>query len=132
MSKVDLDLDKKCWEAASKAGAVAWRNNQGLATYGRVKVKYGVGKGGSDYLGFVPVPVECLPRGMVVPVFLALEVKPRGASWRPGQKDFLRKIAHHPCGAKGIAVVGRDPKQVEQVLIAASEGVHPWGEVVGL
>lgn len=48
----ETDLLHAIHEAVVRTGrALIWRNNGGVATYGRAKVRYGLGVGGADLVG---------------------------------------------------------------------------------
>lgn len=82
-------------QAMESSGCKLFRNNRGLAKYGRFWVKYGVGPNGSgDFLGFLPVRITPEMVGHYVAVFVSAETKrPNGASYDDKQfewRDFVR------------------------------------------
>ena len=86
---------------------VCWfRNNSGVADYGGMRVRYGLGgvPGSADWIGIV----LCGPdRGR----FIAVELKVRPRKATPEQLQFLRRVRR----AGGIGVVAY---RVEDVLSA--------------
>lgn len=79
MKVKESSLFKECIAAANHCGATVYRNNQGAFRDSRGQwVRYGVGNGGSDLLGYTR-------DGR----FLALEIKV--PNWKPsGQKENER------------------------------------------
>ena len=106
--------------ALSRVGAVLFRNNQGLAWYGERRdqpVKYGLGTGTGDLIGWTPVVVTQDMVGKTLPVFTNIEVKrPVGGRPRPEQKNF-DEVVRRAGGLSGfarsvedaLAIVGKKP-----------------------
>lgn len=70
-----------------------WRNNRGVAQYGNLTVKYGVGpKGGADWLGYKRVYVTQAMVGTSLAVFVAIEAKRPGVKTRDDQQAFLDMV----------------------------------------
>ena len=87
--------------AASKMGALVWRNNTGMLRNERGHpVFYGLCKGSSDLIG------------MFKGRFLALEVKMPGKKPTPEQQLFIDTVNKHG----GIGAVITDPAQLEGIL----------------
>lgn len=90
--------------------ALLWRNNTGLATYGRAKVKYGLGVGGADLVGLVR------PSGRA----FALEVKTPAGRLSAEQQAWHRAWAE----AGGFVACVRS---VEEALKALEEATRDDG-----
>ena len=92
--------------ALSRAGAVVWRNNVGLAWYGKnreIPVKYGLCNGSSDLIGFIPVLITPEMVGRTIAAFVAIECKkPAGSRRTDEQKNFVR-VVHGAGGMAGFA-----------------------------
>ena len=82
--------------ALSRAGATMLRNNQGLAWYGTNRdqpVKYGLGVGTGDLVGWTPVVVTVDMVGQTLAVFTSVEVKrPKGGHRTDEQKNFVELV----------------------------------------
>lgn len=82
--------------ALSRAGAKMFRNNVGLAWYGKNKdqpVKYGLASpGGSDLIGWTPIEVTEDMVGTTIAVFTAVEVKRPGGHKTPEQHNFVEQV----------------------------------------
>lgn len=82
--------------ALSRAGATMHRNNQGIAYYGAKRdqvVKYGLGVGTSDLIGWTPVVVTPDMVGKTVAVYTAVEVKsPSGGHEREEQRGYIKLV----------------------------------------
>jgi hypothetical protein len=122
----ETPLSRRILLAASAAGARLWRNNQGVAVYpDGSRTRYGVGDGGSDYIGYVLVPSGRVRR----PVFAAVEVKTATGKLRDNQRMYLEGVARDG----GLAIVARDPDEVRRLVSAASDGDESvLGKVHGL
>lgn len=80
----ETDIMRAIHEAVVCTGrALLWRNNTGLATYGRAKVAYGLGVGGADLVGVLR------PSGRA----FALEVKTPTGRLSPEQRAWHRAWA---------------------------------------
>lgn len=87
---LEANVSPQIVQAMEAAGCTLWRNNKGVARYGERWVAYGVGKGGSDHIGFLPVRVTEAMVGHVIAVFVAAESKrPKGAEYHKDQIDFI-------------------------------------------
>jgi hypothetical protein len=103
MSKNSLseaDVSPQIVQAVQATGCQIWRNNAGVCKFGPRRVRYGVGKGGSDHLGYLPVRVTESMVGHILAVFVAVESKrPKGAEYQQDQIDFIANVRN----AGGIA-----------------------------
>lgn len=87
--------------AASKFGGRLFRNNSGVAFHkDGSAVRYGVGLGGSDCIGWFPVK----RRDEIFAVFTAVEIKDERHKPSPEQDRFLRNVNM----SGGIGVWGHD------------------------
>lgn len=94
----EKDLINRILIAISEHGGRAWRNNSGVAEYeGGAKVRYGVGKGGSDIIGITKDGK-----------FLAVEVKTGKLKLSPTQAVFLKTI-------NSLGGIGIEARSVEDV-----------------
>ena len=99
----EADVSPEIRLALSRAGATLFRNNQGLAWYGAARdqpVKYGLGVGTGDLIGWVPVVITPDMVGKTIAVFTSVEIK-RPVGGRPAdeQKNFILRV----CEAGGFA-----------------------------
>ena len=95
--------------ALSAAGSVALRNNVGAYTdpkTGRV-IRYGLGVGSSDLIGWTPVVVTADMVGQTLAVFTACEVKTAIGKPTPHQLNFIAQVLRAG-GFAGIARSGAD------------------------
>lgn len=75
------DILRAIHDAVAITGrALLWRNNTGLATFGRARVRFGLGVGGADLVGVLR------PRGRA----FALEVKTETGRLSPEQRAWHR------------------------------------------
>lgn len=103
--KSEADIQRACMIAASKLGAIVWRNNTGmLRNSNGIPVKYGLCKGSSDIIGIY--------RGR----FLAIEVKTPKGRVSKEQENFIDIVNK----AGGIAFVARHPDDVINFLTNVS------------
>lgn len=116
----ETDLLREFMLLGSEAGARLFRNNVGVA-YRKdgVPVKFGLCKGSSDLIGWVPVTIRPGHVGARLAVFVALEVKhpTRGAATAE-QLNFLNQVA----AAGGIAILSRYPSDSAGILNQATVG----------
>ena len=95
--------------ALSRAGVVAFRNNVGQYTDPKTgrPIRYGLGTGSSDLIGWTPVLVTPDMVGKTLAVFTACEVK--GPSGRPteAQLNFITQVLR----AGGFAGIARSPDE---------------------
>jgi len=111
--------------AATRAGAVLFRNNCGIAFYPAGQaVRFGLCEGSSDLIGFLSVPVSSLPLGSTVAVFVAVEVKaPGGRTARKRwvkQANFLDRVRE----AGGIGIVAASVEDLDVGLAKYKKGVR--------
>lgn len=114
MREADIQADIRV--ALSQYGARAFNNSVGMAYTedGRV-VKYGLCKGSSDLIGWVPIEITEDMVGKTVAVFLANEVKgPKGRPTKE-QLNFIQAVTQ----SGGIAAVVRSEGE-------AIEGIETW------
>lgn len=96
----ESDVSPQIIQAVEATGCQIWRNNRGACKYGSRWVKYGVGDGGSDHIGYLPVRITQNMVGEIIAVFVAIESKrPIGADYQKNQIDFIANIQ----AAGGIA-----------------------------
>lgn len=86
--------------------ALLWRNNGGVATYGRAKVRYGLGVGGADLVGVLR------PCGRA----FALEVKTTSGRLSAEQKAWHRAWS----GAGGFVACVRSVDEALEALERAA------------
>ena len=102
--------------ALSRAGSVMLRNNQGLAWYGPNRdqpVKYGLGVGTGDWIGWTSVVVTPDMVGQKLAVFTSVEVKrPIGGRVKPEQENFIKVVL----AAGGYAGVARSPEDALMII----------------
>jgi hypothetical protein len=102
--------------ALSRAGAVMFRNNIGLAWYGEKRdqpVKYGLGEGTGDLIGWVTVEVTPDMVGQRLAVFSSIEVKrPIGGRATKEQENFILVVR----AAGGYAGVARSPEEAVAII----------------
>lgn len=104
----ETEILRAIHEAVVRTGrALLWRNNTGLATYGRAKVAYGLGVGGADLVGVLR------PSGRA----FALEVKTPTGRLSAEQKAWHRAWA----GAGGFVACVRS---VDEALQALERATH--------
>ncbi len=97
----ETDLVRRCMMAASKCGAVVWRNNTGAYKdkAGRL-VRYGLCVGSSDIIGIY--------EGR----FIAIECKVGNAKLTKEQEIFIEAVKNQG----GVAFVARSEDDVKKVL----------------
>lgn len=97
-------------EAVLRTGRVLlWRNNTGLATFGRARVPFGLGLGGADLVGALR------PHGR----FFALEVKTDAGRLSAEQRAWHRAVS----AAGGFVACVRSVEEALRALEEASNGV---------
>jgi hypothetical protein len=89
---VDVANDKK---------TELFRNNVGVLKSGVRWVRFGLGKGSSDYIGYTTIKITEAMVGKNVAVFVACEVKRVGGKTTPEQDAFMNKVNK----AGGVAFV---------------------------
>lgn len=123
--------------ALSRAGVTAFRNNVGRAWMGQATrithtltitlypgdvvirdgrpVEFGLCKGSSDAVGWLPYIVQERDVGRPVAVFTVAETKsPRGVA-SAEQRNFLDAVKH----AGGVAILARGPEDI-------AKGIDAW------
>ena len=102
--------------ALSRAGSTLHRNNQGLAWYGKDRdqpVKYGLGVGTGDLIGFTPVVITPGMVGMTIAVYTSIEIKrPHGGREDQEQQNYVRVVQ----AAGGFAGFARSPDEALQII----------------
>lgn len=90
----ESDVTPEVLYALKAAGCILHRNNIGVCRYGPTFVRYGVGgKGGSDFIGYLPVRVTEAMVGHLVAVFVAPEVKrPKTGRYHQEQVVFRDNV----------------------------------------
>ena len=78
-----------------------FRNNVGIATTARGKVRFGLHPGSGDLIGWTRTKITGDMVGRTVAVFTSLEVKSADAKLRPNQRWWLEAVR----AAGGIAAV---------------------------
>lgn len=100
-----------------------WRNNRGLAEYGNVKVKYGVGpNGAADWIGYRVVKVTQDMVGKSIAQFVALEAKRPGEKPDANQQWFIDRTKAEG-GAAGWADSGDVAKQLLEEAALKEEAI---------
>lgn len=85
----EAEVTPEVLQALTASGARMFRNNVGVAKMGQFWVAYGVGgKGGSDFIGYLPVRITEEMVGHYVAVFCAPEVK-RPKNAQIGDKQVI-------------------------------------------
>ncbi len=109
----ESDLLKKIQVAVSRVGARLFRNNVGMlrdekGTY----VRYGLGTGSSDLIGWTQVIVTPDMVGTTVAVFTAIEGKTGYLKTTPEQDAFIAAVIQ----AGGIAGVARKELDALEII----------------
>ena len=106
--------------ALSRAGVVAFRNNQGQYTdikSGR-PIRYGVcNPGGSDLIGWTPLVITPDMVGRTVAVFTAVEVKTPTGKPTQHQLNFIAQVLK----AGGFAGIARSPGEAVAITRQSSK-----------
>lgn len=122
----ERDIQANILLRASKTGARYFRNNVGKGWIGQWsklsdgsiliqnprRMNFGLCKGSSDLIGWVPVTITEDMVGQTVAVFSGIECKTKTGRVSDEQQRFLNAI--HDAG--GIDIVGRDPDDVAATL----------------
>jgi hypothetical protein len=77
------------------------RNNVGATKVGNRFIKYGLGKGSSDLIGWTTVEITPDMVGQKVAVFTAVELKTVNDRSSPEQRNFVQRV-HDAGGLAGI------------------------------
>ena len=80
--------------------------------------------GGSDLIGYRQLVITPEMVGMTLAQFLAIEVKGEGTPWRPGQKEFLRRVRQIG-GCAGVARSVEDSRK-----IVDSQSLCGYGDII--
>ena len=90
-----------------------FRNNNGVAKMqdGSV-VRYGMGNGTSDLIGFYRLHITSEMVGQDVAIFTAIEVKSSSGRATPEQNNFIRFVRQ----SGGIAGIARSPEEVKELI----------------
>lgn len=100
--------------ALARAGAVAFRNNVGQYTDPKTgrPIRYGLGVGSSDLIGWTPVVVTPDMVGKTVALFTAVEVKTPTGRPTEAQLNFIAQVLK----AGGLAGIARSPDEAVAIL----------------
>ena len=113
---------------AQKYGARLFRNNNGQATFvdergNKRVVRYGLGTGTSDLIGWTPVKVTPDMMGQTLAVFTAMEGKRGSDKVSEDQYRFLAAVR----AVGGIAGIFEEPEDVIVLIIKAEYGFEGRG-----
>lgn len=97
----ESDTSPQVVQAMEASGCQLFRNNRGIAKYGKHWVRYGVGpNGAADFVGFLPVRITPEMVGQYVAVFVSAESKrPVNAKYDENQIKWRNRVQ----AAGGIA-----------------------------
>ena len=100
--------------ALSRAGVVAFRNNVGQYTDPKTgrPIRYGLGVGSSDLVGWTPTLVTPDMVGRTLAVFTACEVKAPNGRPTEHQLNFIAQVLR----AGGFAGIARSPQDALQLI----------------
>lgn len=100
--------------ALARAGAVAFRNNVGQYTDPKTgrPIRYGLGVGSSDLIGWTPVVVTPDMVGKTVALFTAVEVKTQSGRPTDAQLNFIAQVLK----AGGLAGIARSAEEAVAIL----------------
>ncbi len=106
----EMDLLREIQVAMSGFGCRLLRNNNGVAMNSQGRpVRFGLGVGSSDLIGWTPVVITPQMVGKTLAVFTAAEVKASRGKLTDDQANFLAAVD----AAGGIAVMA---KTIESVI----------------
>lgn len=110
----ERDVGPQAVQILEASGVRLFRNSIGAAKLKGFWVRFGVGgKGGSDYVGYMPVRVTEAMVGQLVAVFVGCETKrPKGGVTTPEQKNFIANIK----AAGGIAGFARNWQEARALV----------------
>lgn len=115
---LETELVKRLQIAISEIGARVFRNNVGvLKDHLGHRVAYGLCKGSSDLIGWLPITITPSMVGHRVAVFLAVEAKAEDGRTTQEQTAFLAAVQR----AGGVALVARDVETTVERLSGGSE-----------
>lgn len=105
--------------ALSRAGVVAFRNNVGQYTDPKTgrPIRYGLGVGSSDLIGWTPVVITPDMVGSTVAVFTACEVKTPTGRATEAQLNFIAQVLR----AGGLAGIARSPADAVAITRQSSK-----------
>lgn len=97
----EAEVSPQIVQAMEASGCQLFRNNRGVAKYGKRWVRYGVGpNGAADWIGFLPVRITPEMVGQYVAVFVSAETKrPISAEYAKSQFVWRNRVL----AAGGIA-----------------------------
>lgn len=100
--------------ALARAGVVAFRNNVGQYTDPKTgrPIRYGLGVGSSDLVGWTPIVVTPEMVGKTVAVFTAVEVKTPTGRPTDAQINFIEQVLK----AGGFAGIARSPRDAVEIV----------------
>lgn len=108
----ESSLYASCQLAASEVGSRLLRNNVGFYLKGKHAIRYGLGTGSSDFVGFQPITITADMVGQKIARFVACEIKVEGKEPSPEQHQFLTAVAN----AGGLAFWCASPEEVRARL----------------
>lgn len=115
MASEESDVTNKVRIAASRLGAVLFRNNRGKfrTLDGKRIVEAGLSvNGSSDLIGWRSVTITPEMVGSKIAVFLAIEVKTETGKVSPEQQRFIDNLK----AAGGIGFIARSKKDIDDNL----------------
>jgi hypothetical protein len=100
--------------ALARAGVVAFRNNVGQYTDPKTcrPIRYGLGVGSSDLIGWTPIVVTPDMVGRQLAVFTAVEVKAERGRPTTEQINFIKQVLK----AGGFAGIARSPQDAVEIV----------------
>ena len=111
--------------AACARFATLFRNNVGVAwRRDGVPIKFGLCRGSSDLIGWVPVQITERHVGATLALFVAIETK-SARRITPEQVNFLTRLAE----AGGISIVCIGENYAHGIISQAARGEEVWGRV---
>lgn len=113
MALSESEITNKIRLAASKLGAKIFRNNVGLIKDAKGRIhRFGLCKGSSDLIGYVPIEITQDMVGKKIAVFSAIEAKAAKGKASDDQKNFIRVILENG----GLAGIARCDEDAEKIL----------------
>jgi VRR-NUC domain len=118
----ESEIQKRVRLAMAKYGAVMFRNSIGTVWTGYLKEirpggdvvlggaqrrKFGLPKGTSDLIGWIPIKITPEMVGRTVAVFTGTEVKSQIGQMTPEQANFIDQLER----AGGIGILARSPEE---------------------
>lgn len=100
--------------ALARAGVAAFRNNVGQYTDPKTgrPIRYGLGVGSSDLIGWTPIVVTPDMVGRQIAVFTAVEVKAERGRPTDAQINFIEQVLK----AGGFAGIARSPRDAVEIV----------------